>query len=265
MTNPECEGGRRMAVVIPAMDEEEAIGEAIDALPPELRGRVVVVDNGSRDGTARVARQRGAEVVQEPRPGYGRACLAGLGYLEGAVPPTDVVLFVDADHRQGPDHLRRVVEPALEGEADLVLGVREEGGSSALRRPPAARWGTALVLFLARTIHGAPFRDLPPVRAVGREGLRRLEMDDPHFGWTLQMQLRAHRAGLSIREVGLPHRERTRGRSKISGSLRASIRAGARMLQVIVKERRWSPPESPAGSPGTPSGVPRPGGGRTQA
>lgn len=265
--DPEPSPESSVGVVMPALDEEEAVRSAVEALPPNWAERMIVVDNGSRDGTGAAARNAGAQVVDEPRRGYGRACLAGLAHLGGAGSPPEVVLFVDADHRHGPDELRRVVAPILAGEADLVLGNRVEVDrpSQGGRRPWTARWGTAAILVAARLVHGVRFQDLPPVRAVRWSALNRLVMDDPGFGWTLQMQLRAHRLGLALAEVELEHRERTRGRSKISGSLGASVRAGLRMLRVVLTERRWSPPGSPAPPPGRPSGAPPPGGDHTRA
>lgn len=243
-----------MAVLIPALDEEEALPAALSALPPGLADRVVVVDNGSRDATAQVAKAAGAEVVAEPRRGYGRACLAGIRQLRIHDPP-EVILFLDADHRHSAADLRAVTAPAAADRADLVLGVRRpppgaragsagggpgEGGPRRVR-PPHARWGTAAVLLLARIVHGVRHRDLPPLRAIRTDALERLEMDDPDFGWTLQMQIRAHRRGLRTLEVEVEHRDRAVGDSKISGSLAASLRAGVRMGGVILRELRTAP------------------------
>lgn len=258
---------RGVVAVIPARNEEEAVATAVEAVAPGLAERVVVVDNASTDRTAEVARKAGAHVVMEPTPGYGRACLAALAHVDADAPHPRVILFLDADHRHDMEELQAVVTPVVDGEVDLVLGVRtgSASGAAAGRRPPLARWGTSVILAVVRALHGVRFRDLPPVRAIGFQALKGLRMDDPHFGWTLQMQIRAHRAGLAVREVDLEHRERSQGRSKISGSLTASVRAGLRMIRVALGERRWSPPGNPAPPPETPSGALPPGDDRTRA
>jgi glycosyltransferase involved in cell wall biosynthesis len=222
----------RVAVIIPALDEEEALPTLLSALPPGL-GPVVVVDNGSSDRTVEVARRGGATVVHEPRRGYGAACLAGLAHLESLDPPPLVVVFVDADQGD-PGALVHLVGPILDGGADMVLGVR---GGDRGAVPFHARWGNALVLALTRLLHGVRYRDFPPFRAVGFQALRRLEMDDMTWGWTLQMQLRARHRNLRTVEVPLPHTPRRAGRSKISGSLTGSVRAGSRMLRTVLRER----------------------------
>lgn len=230
--------GPRVAVLIPALDEEEALPGVLEALPSEIVQRVVVVDNGSTDGTARVAREAGATVIREPRRGYGAACLAGLAHLSDLPTPPRVVVFMDADQSDEPQALPRLLEPILKDEADLVLGVRRasEGGASRAV-PPHARLGNAVVLALVRLLFGHRFSDLPPFRAVVLSRLRELEMDDLDWGWTLQMQLRARARGLEIREVPVPHRPRAAGESKISGTLVGSLRAGVKMLYTLVRER----------------------------
>lgn len=232
------DGSDAVAVLIPALDEEEALPGVLAALPWDRVRHVVVADNGSTDRTAEVARALGATVVPEPRRGYGSACLAGLRHLETVCAPSDVVVFLDADQSDDPKVLPELVEPILDGAADLVLGVRSEAGRQASRSVPLhARLGNRLVLGLVRLLFGFRFADLPPYRAIRLASLHSLRMDDANWGWTLQMQLRARRAGLRIREVAVPHRGRAAGRSKVSGSLVGSARAGAKMLYTIVRER----------------------------
>lgn len=226
-----------VAAVIPARDEEASLPGVLEALAAQPVGRVVVVDNGSRDATARVAEKGGATVVSEPARGYGSACLAGLRHLSAGPAPPEVVVFLDADHSDDPTALPRLVGPILRGDADLVLGVRRAPGAGSAPVPLHARLGNGLVLGLARLLFGHRFRDLPPFRAISFARLRELEMDDRTWGWTLQMQLRALRHGLRIREVEVLHRPRRAGRSKISGSLAGSLRAGARMLYTLARER----------------------------
>lgn len=220
---------------MPALDEEAALPAVLEAIPAWV-DRTIVVDNGSTDGTADVARAGGAEVVAEPRRGYGAACLAGIRHLEhhGATP--GILVFMDADGSDDPRDMERLVEPVRSGAADLVLGVRRSGErvGSVL---PHARLGNRIVLALTRLLFGRRFQDLPPFRAIRFSSLRALEMDDGDWGWTLQMQIRAVGAGLRIREVQVAHRRRTEGVSKISGSLSMSVRVGLKMFWTLARER----------------------------
>ncbi|TVR60473.1 MAG: glycosyltransferase family 2 protein [Gemmatimonadales bacterium] len=227
----------RVALIIPALDEEEALPRVLTELR-ELGlepGRVVVVDNGSKDGTARVAARSGARVVQEPRKGYGAACLAGLGALTSDPDPPAVVAFMDGDGSDDPRALRSLVDPILEGCADFVVGVRQKEVSGGV--PIHARLGDALVRKMAWILHGVRLGDLGPFRAIRWTSLEALDMDDRDWGWTLQMQLRAHARGLRYLEVSVPHRARLAGRSKVSGALVPSLRAGLKMFRVLVAER----------------------------
>lgn len=226
----------RVAALIPALNEEAALPGVLAGLKDTRTCRVVVVDNGSTDGTARVARAGGAEVVVEPARGYGAACLSGLAHLEATGSP-DVVVFLDGDQSDDPSAIESLLEPILSDRAEFVIGIRRSGphgGASAV--PLHARLGNGLILWGARVLHGVRARDLGPFRAICFETLRALEMDDRNWGWTLQMQLRAHRLGVRTVEVRVPHRPRAGGRSKVSGSLYGSVRAGAKMMFTLVRE-----------------------------
>ena len=241
-------GGRdllpRTAVLIPALDEEEALPAVLAALPIGRLHSVVVADNGSADDTAAIARAAGAVVVREPRRGYGAACLAGIGYLSALATPPAAIVFLDADHPENARRLGLVLDPLALG-ADLALGVRVGPGGGTGNRHVHARWGNRIVLLGARLLFGRRFRDLAPFRAIRMGALEHLAMDDRDWGWTLQMQLRAVRNGLVIMEVDAPHLARSGGRSKISGRLGMSVRVGAKMFHTLARERLRAvrPPE----------------------
>ncbi|MCY4399097.1 MAG: glycosyltransferase family 2 protein [Gemmatimonadetes bacterium] len=224
----------RTAVLIPALNEEEALPGVLAALPMDRLHTVVVADNGSADDTARVARAAGAVVVREDERGYGAACLAGIACLSSMDEPPEAVVFLDADHPEDAGRLPVVLEPLARG-ADLVLGVRV-GSRGTGNLHIHARWGNRVVLAAARVLFGRRFQDLPPFRAVRLSALQRLGMDDRNWGWTLQMQLRAVRQDLVIVEVHAPHLPRTRGRSKISGRPGMSVRVGAKMFYTLGRE-----------------------------
>ena len=224
-----------VAVVVPARDEAPSVGAVVAGLRAALPdAEVVVVDNGSRDATAAVARAAGAVVVAEPRAGYGRACLAGLAHL--ARRPPDAVLFADADGADDPADAAAVLAPLRAGAADLVIGSRVLGQRAGrVERGallPQARWGNALACALVRLRWGARFTDLGPFRAVRWRSLQALGMRDETFGWTVEMQVRAVRAGLRCAEVPVAYRRRV-GRSKISGTLGGTVRAGAKILWTV--------------------------------
>lgn len=225
-------------MLIPALDEEEALPVVLRALPKERLRAVVVVDNGSRDGTAVAARAAGAVVVREEERGYGAACLTGIAWLEALDPPPETLVFLDADHPEDAGNISRLLVPmGSVDRLDLVLGVRTGPGGKTGNLRFHANAGNRMVLALARLLFGCRFRDLPPFRAVRFAALQRLAMDDRNWGWTLQMQLRAFRLGLAVAEVNVPHLPRSLGRSKISGGLGSSLKVGAKMIYTLLRER----------------------------
>lgn len=219
-------------VVIPALNEEASLPLVLADLPRTVR-RVVVADNGSTDGTARVAREGGAEVVVAPRRGYGSACLAGLDHLRRTGPP-GIVVFLDADYSDHPDELPGLVAPILAGEADLVIGSRALGHRERGALLPQARAGNLVACLLIRLFYGHRFTDLGPFRAIRWEALERLEMADPNFGWTAEMQVKAVRRGLKCTEVPVSYRRRT-GVSKITGTISGTLRAGYKILWTVAR------------------------------
>jgi glycosyltransferase involved in cell wall biosynthesis len=195
--------------------------------------RVVVVDNGSRDGTAQVARAAGAEVVAEPRRGYGAACLAGLAHL-GAQPP-DAVVFLDGDGSDDAGDLPSLLAPLAAGTADLVLGSRTAGTREPGALSPQQRFGNALATGLIHVLWRRRFTDLGPFRAIGYPALVALGMRDRDYGWTVEMQIKALRRGLRIVEVPVRYRRRRGGRSKVSRTLRGTVGAGWKILATIAR------------------------------
>jgi len=227
-----------VAVLIPALNEEEALPATLAAIPRGRVNRIVVVDNGSRDRTREVAREGGAVVVEESRRGYGAACLAGMQHMGAWTDPPDIIVFVDGDAGGSAEHLDLLLDPIISGVADLVLGTRRTVEASAHSPVPLhARMGNRLVLTLVHILFGRRFEDFAPFRAIRTDSLDLLSMDDRDWGWTLQMQVRAVRHALRIEEVPIPHSGRRAGRSKISGTLSGSIRAGSKMLYTAVRER----------------------------
>jgi glycosyltransferase involved in cell wall biosynthesis len=228
----------RVHVVIPAQNEEQSLPAVLTGLIGSAT-TVIVVDNGSVDRTAEVAQMHGARVVHESRSGYGRACLAGLGVL-GDADADDVVAFFDADGSDDPDLLEQLVGPIISGEADLVLASRTliPGERGALS--PAQRFGNRLACSLVSVFWGVKYTDLAPCRALRLGALQALNMSDPDFGWTVEMQIRAARQGLRVAEIPSPYRRRRAGVSKISGTLWGSVRAGSTILRVIARELFFS-------------------------
>lgn len=219
----------RIGVVIPALNEEAAIGQVLDAVPDWV-DQVVVVNNGSTDTTAAVAGAHGARVVDENRRGYGSACRTGIDSLDD----TEVVVFLDGDFSDRPEQMARLVDPIVEGRADFVLGNRvcENDGNHPMTR--IQRMGNRLACRLINEIWCARYSDLGPFRAIRRSALQELGLRDRNFGWTVEMQIEAIRRGLRVQEVQTTYRHRI-GESKISGTFRGSVGAGAKILFVIFR------------------------------
>lgn len=223
----------KVAVIIPVLNEEDSIGKVIRDLPREEISLLLVVDNGSDDRTAELARAEGAVVVKEPERGYGSACLRGIANLE---PEIDTVVFLDGDYSDSPEELTSLVGPIHEDRADLVIGSRTLGRREPGAMPPQAYWGNKLACFLMKIFWGIHHTDLGPFRAIRRSSLDKLEMKDRNFGWTIEMQIKAHRKKLRVVEEPVSYRKRT-GVSKISGTISGTFRAGYKILYTIFRYR----------------------------
>ncbi|MEO1268698.1 MAG: glycosyltransferase family 2 protein [Myxococcota bacterium] len=221
-------------VVIPALNEEQSIGLVLEDIPLERVRRVVVADNGSTDRTAAIARDHGAIVVAAMRRGYGSACLAALDYIRDTGPP-DVVVFLDGDYSDFPEEMIDLLRPVERDGFDLVIGSRIRGGAETGALLPQARFGNMLACFLIRVLYGVQFTDLGPFRAIRWSALESLHMADPDFGWTVEMQIKAAKAGLRCTEIPVRYRKRV-GVSKITGTVRGTVLAGHKILWTIAKQ-----------------------------
>ena len=221
-----------ISVVIPALNEEEPIAAVVRAcLANGLPNEVIVVDNGSTDRTAERAQAAGARVVAAPR-GYGRACAAGVRAVS---PGCEIVVFLDGDGSDCAELMARIVQPIIDGAQDFVIGSRTRGerepGSMNFQQVVSGRVAGVLLRFL----YGVSYTDMCPFRAIRRSALEKLGMKEQTYGWNLEMQMRAARAGLRILEVPVNHRCRTGGESKVSGTLRGTFVAGTRILATLFR------------------------------
>jgi glycosyltransferase involved in cell wall biosynthesis len=225
-----------VSVIIPALNEEEPIAAVVRACwQTGVPREVIVVDNGSTDRTAAVAAEAGARVVSQPERGYGRACLAGVA---AADPESSILVFLDGDGSDCPESIHQLVRPVESGLKDFVIGSRIRGerepGSMNFQQVFAGR----LAGLLMRMLYGVSYTDMGPFRALRREAFSRLGMRELTYGWNLEMQMRAARAGLRILEIPVGHRCRTGGQSKVSGTLRGTFVAGWRIVQTFVRIAR---------------------------
>jgi glycosyltransferase involved in cell wall biosynthesis len=227
---------QRVAVVIPALNEQDALPHVLRDIPKPPVQRVVVADNDSTDRTAEVAREHGAEVVFEPERGYGAACLKALAHL--AADPPDIVVFLDGDYSDHPNELPSLIEPIVAGDADMVIGSRARGQREEGALSVQQRVGNAIACGALRLLYGVRYTDLGPFRAIRWETLVTLGMQDRNYGWTVEMQIKAARSRVAYREIPVSYRQRI-GVSKVSGTVGGAVGAGAKILWLLGRYT-WS-------------------------
>jgi glycosyltransferase involved in cell wall biosynthesis len=225
----------KVSVVIPALNEEEPIADVVrECFATGIPGEVIVVDNGSTDRTAERARAAGARVITAPR-GYGRACAAGVHSVSVARARDDIVVFLDGDGSDIPAFIPRLVDPIARGTHDFVIGSRTRGqrepGSMNFQQVVSGR----IAGWVTKLLYGVPYTDMCPFRAIRCDALANLNMREETYGWNLEMQMKAARAGLRIIEIPVNHRCRMGGESKVSGTLRGTFLAGSRIIATVMR------------------------------
>jgi len=220
----------RVSVIIPTHNEAQAIERVLADLPSDLTTEVIVVDSNSSDGTPEIAARMGARVVQEPRRGYGRACLTGLAMANSP----DVVVFLDGDYSDRPSELPLLLAPIIGGRADMTLGSRLHERNSAEALPWHQVFGNRLAARLIRLLYGVAISDLGPFRASRADVLRELALEETTYGWAVEMILKGALAGFRVVEVPVSYHRRI-GKSKISGTLKGTVGAGWFIFSLIVR------------------------------
>lgn len=226
---------KKIVVIIPAFNEENAVGKVIQDIPTDIVDEVIVVNNNSTDRTSESAIKEGATVLFEERKGYGNACLKGMEYVgnEMARPP-DILIFIDADYSDYPEQMPELIQPIASGEAQLVIGSRAIGKRDAGSMTVPQLFGNWLATRLIRFFYGIHFTDLGPFRAIEYSALKTLNMQDKTYGWTVEMQIKAAKNELKCKEVPVNYRQRI-GFSKISGTVKGTLMAGYKIIATIFK------------------------------
>jgi glycosyltransferase involved in cell wall biosynthesis len=225
---------KKIVVIIPAFNEENSVGLVINAVPKDLVAEIVVVNNNSNDQTRINAIQAGATVLDEPRQGYGYACLMGIEYVRNMPIPPEIIVFLDADYSDFPEEMQALINPIFHESFDFVIGSRAMGNKEKGSMTIPQIFGNWLATTLIRFFYGVQYSDLGPFRAIRYDRLIEMNMQDKTYGWTVEMQLKAAKKGLRILEVPVSYRVRI-GKSKVSGTLKGTVMAGYKILSWIFK------------------------------
>lgn len=223
-------------VIIPAYNEENAVGLVIDEIPKGLVSEVIVVDNASTDNTAEKARERGATVLSQTEMGYGNACLKGMEHISNSLTQPDIVVFLDGDHSDYPGKMTELIKPIADNQVDMVIGSRALGKKQRGSMTIPQVFGNWLSTSLLKLIYRVQYTDLGPFRAIRYTSLIQLDMQDRTFGWTVEMQLKVAKLSLRFVEIPVDYRVRV-GTSKISGTVKGALMAGYKILYTIFKYR----------------------------
>ncbi len=219
-------------VVIPAFNEEQSIGKVIAEIPLIDKKNVIVVSNNSTDATEKVALQAGATVLSEQRKGYGWACLKGIDHALGE--RAQIIVFIDGDYSDYPEQMTNVIAPILDKNMDLVIGSRALGQKAKGSMTFPQVFGNWLSTHLLKIFYGAHFTDLGPFRAIKVEALKKLQMSDKTYGWTIEMQIKAAQHQLHFCEVPVDYKQRI-GTSKVSGTIKGAVLAGIKIIFAVFK------------------------------
>ncbi|MFK7787749.1 MAG: glycosyltransferase family 2 protein [Crocinitomicaceae bacterium] len=223
-----------ISVIIPAYNEEQSIGKVVNDIPRNIVEHVIVVNNNSTDSTVEVAKKAGAIVLDEPRRGYGWACLKGIAHSKTL--NTEIVVFLDGDYSDYPQEIPDVIAPILETDMDMVIGSRVLGKREKGSLTPQQVFGNWLATRLIRLFYRAKFTDLGPFRAIKAESLEKLKMADKTYGWTIEMQIKAAKHKMKFCEVPVNYKKRI-GVSKVSGTIKGTVLAGIKIIFAVFKYR----------------------------
>lgn len=221
-------------VIIPAFNEQNAVGLVIEEIPKQWVREIIVIDNGSQDNTFEVAKEKGATALQEHIKGYGKACLKGMDHIAKSDSQPDIVVFLDGDHSDYPEQLPELVIPIINNKADMVIGSRALGQKERGSMTPQQIFGNWLATSLIKLIYRVSYTDLGPFRAIRYSSLMEIGMKDTNYGWTVEMQLKAAKRSLKTMEVPVNYRQRI-GVSKVSGTVKGTIMAGYKIIYTIFR------------------------------